>query len=991
MCKVRRAAFFLSGSFAVLLSGATAFAALPVVRITSANPIATESGVSNALVTISRTGDATAPLVVEYTIRGSAVTGKDFFRVPGRATIPAGALSMTFPVQAIDDGEEEATENIELALASNLRPFTLMIVPDTQFYTFQYYNNLDLFASQMRWIVDQKDASNVVFVLHEGDCTQYNVPVEWANFKRYMRLLDPVVPYAIAVGNHDGLGTPLEDTALFNQFFPVSAYQNLPTFGGVFEPGKMDNCYHLFSAGGVDWLVMSMEFGPREPVLDWANQVAANHPNRRVILVTHTHIYSDDTLHGSSPHHFWTPTGYGRTNNGPEVWDKFLKRHANVSLVFNGHVLNDGTGRLVGIGDHGNKVYQMLANYQQLPNGGNGIMRVVQFIPEQDKFTVRTYSPPLKRYYAGDEQEFEYTDLGLFNLSNLTYTIDLAQSSVLLSIADNDRDTIPPSVVTARASGIPSEIILTMNEPVDPVTAGTLENYQLSHAIELGGVQVDADGRVITLLPLTQLSTGITYTVTINNLQDRALTPNTILSDSQYEFAWSPTFLTETFDQEQLRDWLFADEGLSDAPSSWNVRLGRLEQSANIFGPNAQSIEGRKGTFAWWSKPSALAWSNYNCSVILHSSDDDGLGLMFRFSDAANYYKLELDRQQNFRRLTKTVNGQETLLASEPGGYAQDQDCYLVIECDGPQITAALDGVTLFSGPVSDPAHTAGTVGLYCWGNEGAAFDNLWVVPSGQLLEPPPTNTNSTRSTTIQTLQPIDGLWKYWSATAAPAAYWKLLSFDDSPWVGPGRAVFSFGANGLPAPSNTFLTNGPPAFYFRKRFTFSGATNDVTLRLRHWIDDGAIFHLNGTEIFRTGMPLGPVSHNTLASRNVATAALEGPLDIPINNLINGDNVLAVEVHQFSLPNPDLVFAAEVEAVIPVTEPATFRSVRLLSSGRLQIILAGQTGRSYVIQSSPNLFDWQDLLTRSNLPNPVVSILVDLTNGPTRFFRAVTLP
>ena len=63
----------------------------------------------------------------------------------------------------------------------------------------------------------------------------------------------------------------------------------------------MDNCYHFFSAGGVDWLVFSLEFGPRNEVLAWANQVATNYPNRRVIVLTHTHIYSDNTLHGSSP------------------------------------------------------------------------------------------------------------------------------------------------------------------------------------------------------------------------------------------------------------------------------------------------------------------------------------------------------------------------------------------------------------------------------------------------------------------------------------------------------------------------------------------------------------------------------------------------------------------------------------------------------------------------------------------------------------------
>jgi hypothetical protein len=111
------------------------------------------------MVTVSRTGSADSPLMVEYTIAGSAINGVDFHRLPGRVTIPAGAHSVTFPVQAINDGEEEAAENVQLALASNLRPFTIIIVPDTQLYTHQYVNNLDMFASQIRWIVDQKDAT----------------------------------------------------------------------------------------------------------------------------------------------------------------------------------------------------------------------------------------------------------------------------------------------------------------------------------------------------------------------------------------------------------------------------------------------------------------------------------------------------------------------------------------------------------------------------------------------------------------------------------------------------------------------------------------------------------------------------------------------------------------------------------------------------------------------------------------------------------------
>src|SRR5438034_835301 len=95
---------------------------------------------------------------------------------------------------------------------------------------------------------------------------------------------------------------------------------------------------------------------------------------------------------------------------------------------------------------------------------------------------------------------------------------------------------------------------------------------------------------------------------------------------------------------------------------------------------------------------------------------------------------------------------------------------------------------------------------------------------------------NSTGSRTFGDSQSL-------SATVAPAPAWRDRNFDDSGWVGPSRAIFSFGAIGLPVPSNTFLANGPPTFYFRKQFTFSGSTNDVSLRLKYWIDDGAVFYL----------------------------------------------------------------------------------------------------------------------------------------------------
>lgn len=77
---------------------------------------------------------------------------------------------------------------------------------------------------------------------------------------------------------------------------------------------------------------------------------------------------------------------------------RFSKKGKN-----SGHILGDGLGRLTSIGDHGNAVHQVLANYQMKENGGNGWLRIMKFFPKKNKILVTTYSPTLKEY-AGDEQ-----------------------------------------------------------------------------------------------------------------------------------------------------------------------------------------------------------------------------------------------------------------------------------------------------------------------------------------------------------------------------------------------------------------------------------------------------------------------------------------------------------------------------------------------------------------------------------------------------------
>lgn len=291
--------------------------------------------------------------------------------------------------------------------------WTLVLLPDTQLYA---QDHPEIFASQTRWIAENRDSRKIAFVLHEGDITNQNTPAQWGNARWAMSFLDGVVPYALAPGNHDygpGGNASTRET-LMNAFFPVAIFEDLPTFGGVFEKDKLDNSYHLFSAGRRDWLAIALEWGPRDEVVEWANEVLHKYPKRTAMIVTHAYMYSDDTRydHNSRPEHHWNPHAYptaklpGGVNDGQDLWDKLVSGHKNIAFVFSGHVLNDGVGRLSSKGVNGNVVHQLLANYQMRPEGGEGYLRLVEFLPDGRTVQVKTYSPYLDKYLTDGQQQF---------------------------------------------------------------------------------------------------------------------------------------------------------------------------------------------------------------------------------------------------------------------------------------------------------------------------------------------------------------------------------------------------------------------------------------------------------------------------------------------------------------------------------------------------------------------------------------------------------
>lgn len=303
------------------------------------------------------------------------------------------------------------------------RPFvpgswTIAVLPDTQYYSRSYPG---VFENQTRWIAAHAKERNIKYVLHLGDITADNLEPQWRAAQRAMAQLDGVVPYALVGGNHDygPKGDSTNRESFLNRYFPVARYTGWPTFGGAMEPGKIDNTYHLFEAGGKKWIVLALEWAPRDEVVTWADGVLTAHPDRLGILITHAYMSSNDTRFDwarygrkqpASPHHYKLTYAPGTGNDGEELWQKLVSRHANMVLTINGHTLEDGVARLSSEGLHGNTVHQMLVNYQRMrPKQGNGFLRLLEFLPDGKTIQVRSYSPEWDRYKTDVQNQFLLT------------------------------------------------------------------------------------------------------------------------------------------------------------------------------------------------------------------------------------------------------------------------------------------------------------------------------------------------------------------------------------------------------------------------------------------------------------------------------------------------------------------------------------------------------------------------------------------------------
>lgn len=174
----------------------------------------------------------------------------------------------------------------------------------------------------------------------------------------------------------------------------------------------------------------------------------------------------------------------------------------------------------------------------------------------------------------------------------------------------------------------------------------------------------------------------------------------------------------------------------------------------------------------------------------------------------------------------------------------------------------------------------------------------------------------------LQTMLAIDDktMWRYDRSGADLGMAWREKGYNDGAWP-QGAALIAQETGTTTDPIRTEIDRNNDAgeyvetFYYRAHFNISGDPKAVQLRLRHVLDDGGIFYLNGVEVHRFGYQPGVA----VDANNTSVAGHEnqyaGPYDIATASLVAGDNVLAVEVHQSGTGSSDTVFGAELFALI----------------------------------------------------------------------------
>jgi len=159
--------------------------------------------------------------------------------------------------------------------------------------------------------------------------------------------------------------------------------------------------------------------------------------------------------------------------------------------------------------------------------------------------------------------------------------------------------------------------------------------------------------------------------------------------------------------------------------------------------------------------------------------------------------------------------------------------------------------------------------------------------------------------------------WAFFRGDQSPPADWNELAFDDSDWeFGPTGIGYGDGDDATILDDMILIADDPLtpddesspgylAVFTRKSFNLSSLDGIESLTFSVVYDDGFVAYLNGEEFARRNMSAGLDDEFTAAS--VAIEPTSETMSIPIALARQGENVLAVSVHNAAVTSSDLSF------------------------------------------------------------------------------------
>src|SRR5690606_7016880 len=138
-----------------------------------------------------------------------------------------------------------------------------------------------------------------------------------------------------------------------------------------------------------------------------------------------------------------------------------------------------------------------------------------------------------------------------------------------------------------------------------------------------------------------------------------------------------------------------------------------------------------------------------------------------------------------------------------------------------------------------------------------------------------------------------------------------------TPQLAQRRETFS---SAVPAGARTELPRGAATYYFRTTFEYARAADAPALQLQLVARGGAVVYVNGLEVFRHNLPPGETVPGTLTASGSVTDT-PAPVVLPASALIDGTNLIAVELHRLPDRGGGAAFGAVLSRPAPVDRQA----------------------------------------------------------------------